>query len=318
MFKHILIPTDGTDLSRKAVIYGMQLAKSVGARVTAITISEPYHVASMDAVLVAETPEEHEAQTARVAERALEQVRMAAEARASAPRLCARCTTSRIAPSSIAPARAAATSSSWRRTEGAAWPRCWSAARRPRCSPTARSRCWSIAEPRRQADGDLTATTARISLAAHFAPQPGVRHARPLHRRRNGRPQAAAARRDGRASARWTADVRQESDYCSRATTPSATASSSAFISAPTAARAADPLGRSAPGAAHLHHRPTCGSGRTGQTPTRQGAAAHARGGSAARGRLGVEWEATASPAPTAPRLQAALDGFAGSSTPRG
>ena len=80
MFKHILIPTDGTDLSRKAVIYGMQLAKSVGARVTAITISEPYHVASMDAVLVAETPEEHEAQTARVAERALEQVRMAAEA----------------------------------------------------------------------------------------------------------------------------------------------------------------------------------------------------------------------------------------------
>ena len=58
----------------------MQLAKSVGARVTAITVSEPYHVASMDAVLVAETPDEHEAQTARVAERALEQVRMAAEA----------------------------------------------------------------------------------------------------------------------------------------------------------------------------------------------------------------------------------------------
>ncbi len=80
MFKHILIPTDGTDLSRKAVIYGMQLAKAVGARVTAITVSEPYSVASMDAVLVAETPAEHEAQTARVAERALEQVRMAAEA----------------------------------------------------------------------------------------------------------------------------------------------------------------------------------------------------------------------------------------------
>ena len=80
MFKHILIPTDGTDLSRKAVIYGMQLAKSVGARVTAISVSEPYHVASMDAVLVAETPDEHEAQTARIAERALEQVRMAAEA----------------------------------------------------------------------------------------------------------------------------------------------------------------------------------------------------------------------------------------------
>ena len=80
MFKHILIPTDGADLSRKAVIYGVQLAKTIGARVTAITVSEPYRVASMDAVLVAETPDEHEAQSARVAERALEQARMAAEA----------------------------------------------------------------------------------------------------------------------------------------------------------------------------------------------------------------------------------------------
>ena len=80
MFRHILIPTDGTDLSRKAVIYGMQLARSIGARVTAITLTEPYHVASMDAVLVAETEEEHDERVARIADRALEQVKMAAEA----------------------------------------------------------------------------------------------------------------------------------------------------------------------------------------------------------------------------------------------
>jgi nucleotide-binding universal stress UspA family protein len=80
MFKHILIPTDGADLSRKAVIYGVQLAKSLGARVTAITLTEPYHVASMDAVLVAETTEEHDERVARIADRALEQVKMAAEA----------------------------------------------------------------------------------------------------------------------------------------------------------------------------------------------------------------------------------------------
>jgi nucleotide-binding universal stress UspA family protein len=80
MFKHILIPTDGSDLSRKAVIYGVQLAKSLGARVTAITLTEPYHVASMDAVLVAETTEEHDERVARIADRALEQVKMAAEA----------------------------------------------------------------------------------------------------------------------------------------------------------------------------------------------------------------------------------------------
>jgi nucleotide-binding universal stress UspA family protein len=80
MFRHILIPTDGADLSRKAVIYGMQLAKSLGARVTAITLTEPYHIASMDAVLVAETAEEHDERVARIADRALEQVKMAAEA----------------------------------------------------------------------------------------------------------------------------------------------------------------------------------------------------------------------------------------------
>jgi len=52
MFKHILIPTDGSDLSRKAILYGVQLAKASGAKVTGLTIAEPYQVASMDAVLV--------------------------------------------------------------------------------------------------------------------------------------------------------------------------------------------------------------------------------------------------------------------------
>ena len=48
MFKHILIPTDGSDLSRKAVLYGVRLAKESGAKVTALTVAEPYPVAAMD------------------------------------------------------------------------------------------------------------------------------------------------------------------------------------------------------------------------------------------------------------------------------
>jgi nucleotide-binding universal stress UspA family protein len=79
MFKHILIPTDGSDLSRKAVLYGVQLARVAGARVTAITVMEPYRLASMEAVLIAQTVEEHEAEAGAVADRALEQARMAAE-----------------------------------------------------------------------------------------------------------------------------------------------------------------------------------------------------------------------------------------------
>jgi nucleotide-binding universal stress UspA family protein len=34
MYKHILIPTDGSPLSRKAIVNGVKLAKEVGAKVT--------------------------------------------------------------------------------------------------------------------------------------------------------------------------------------------------------------------------------------------------------------------------------------------
>jgi nucleotide-binding universal stress UspA family protein len=80
MFKHILIPSDGTDLSRKAVLYGVQLAKHCGAKVTAFTVSEPYRVAAMEAVLIPVGEDQFDEESRRIADKALEQVRIAAEA----------------------------------------------------------------------------------------------------------------------------------------------------------------------------------------------------------------------------------------------
>ncbi|MGO9743237.1 MAG: universal stress protein [Roseiarcus sp.] len=80
MFKHILIPTDGSDLSRKAVLYGVQLAKLTQARVTALTIKAPYVVSSMDAIAVAGSQQQYEDEINQYAARALEQARMAGEA----------------------------------------------------------------------------------------------------------------------------------------------------------------------------------------------------------------------------------------------
>ena len=80
MFKHILIPTDGSDLSRKAVLYGVQLAKASGAKVTALTVTDPYQAATMDAVLIPVGEEEYEEASRRLSERAMEQVKMAGEA----------------------------------------------------------------------------------------------------------------------------------------------------------------------------------------------------------------------------------------------
>src|SRR5215813_10617916 len=44
MYTHILIATDGSDLAWKAVETGLQLAKAHRARVTAITVSEPWSI----------------------------------------------------------------------------------------------------------------------------------------------------------------------------------------------------------------------------------------------------------------------------------
>lgn len=43
MYKHILIPTDGSPLARLAIDNGLALAKAVGARVTGLTAILPSH-----------------------------------------------------------------------------------------------------------------------------------------------------------------------------------------------------------------------------------------------------------------------------------
>ena len=42
MYKHILIATDGSELAGKAVATGLALAKELKAKVTAVTVSEPW------------------------------------------------------------------------------------------------------------------------------------------------------------------------------------------------------------------------------------------------------------------------------------
>ena len=46
MYKHILIATDGSELGAKAVDQGLDLAKQLGAKVTAITVTEPWTAAA--------------------------------------------------------------------------------------------------------------------------------------------------------------------------------------------------------------------------------------------------------------------------------
>ena len=43
MYKHILVPTDGSELSSAAIDQALQLAGALGARLTALTVAEPLH-----------------------------------------------------------------------------------------------------------------------------------------------------------------------------------------------------------------------------------------------------------------------------------
>lgn len=45
MYQHILLPTDGSELSEKAVKSGVQLAKALGARVSGLHVIVESHVA---------------------------------------------------------------------------------------------------------------------------------------------------------------------------------------------------------------------------------------------------------------------------------
>jgi nucleotide-binding universal stress UspA family protein len=42
MYRHILIPTDGSELAQHGVAHGLALAKSLGARVSVIFVVEPF------------------------------------------------------------------------------------------------------------------------------------------------------------------------------------------------------------------------------------------------------------------------------------
>ena len=77
MYKHILVPTDGSPLATKGVRAGIRLAKALGARVSAVYVIAPY-MPSMygDAAMVvpAFEPGEYRRLTEKQAQKALASV----------------------------------------------------------------------------------------------------------------------------------------------------------------------------------------------------------------------------------------------------
>ncbi|MBI3700478.1 MAG: universal stress protein [Afipia sp.] len=79
MYRHILLPTDGSDLSRKAIKHGIALAKAVGARVTAIVVSTPFQSLVVDPGAVSKALDQYKALAAEQTAKYLDAVRSDAQ-----------------------------------------------------------------------------------------------------------------------------------------------------------------------------------------------------------------------------------------------
>lgn len=78
MYKHILLPSDGSELSGQAVKEGIRFAKLVGARLTALHTTPQFYPSQMAAHAMVERAREHDARSKESAKHALDPIEQAA------------------------------------------------------------------------------------------------------------------------------------------------------------------------------------------------------------------------------------------------
>ncbi len=79
MYRHLLVPTDGSSASEVAVRHAMALAKDQGARVTGLHVILPFHVFAYDVEMVESTQSTYMAQAQARAGRYLAAIDKAAK-----------------------------------------------------------------------------------------------------------------------------------------------------------------------------------------------------------------------------------------------
>ena len=81
MFRHILIPTDGSNLSDSAVRHGLDLAAETRAEVVVLTVTAPFHILALDPAMISDTAVDYEKRVTSHAATILEQAKSAAAAK---------------------------------------------------------------------------------------------------------------------------------------------------------------------------------------------------------------------------------------------
>jgi nucleotide-binding universal stress UspA family protein len=75
MYKHILLPTDGSELSKAAMRHGIALAKAIGAKVTALVVSTPLNSLVVDPSVVSGTLDQYKALVAEQTAKYLDNIK---------------------------------------------------------------------------------------------------------------------------------------------------------------------------------------------------------------------------------------------------
>jgi nucleotide-binding universal stress UspA family protein len=133
MYNHILIPTDGSELSSMAIYEGVALAKALGARVTVVTVTTPFRVFTADPTMITDTPDQYKEHMAAVGGQYLDVAKKIAKAAGVTCDLVHLDTTNLIKRLSTQRRNEDATRSIWPRMDDAGYPRFCSAARPLRC-----------------------------------------------------------------------------------------------------------------------------------------------------------------------------------------
>jgi len=79
MYKHILLPTDGSELSKAALKHGVALAKAIGAEVTALVVSTPLKSLVVDPDAVSGALDQYKALVAVQTAKYLDNIKSEAE-----------------------------------------------------------------------------------------------------------------------------------------------------------------------------------------------------------------------------------------------
>jgi len=75
MYKHILLPTDGSELSKAAIKHGNALASAIGAKVTALVVLTPLHSLVVDPALLLKEMDQYKALVAAQTTKYLDHIR---------------------------------------------------------------------------------------------------------------------------------------------------------------------------------------------------------------------------------------------------